>query len=97
VIAHLLLLQVRADLTEYEERELGETVYGLSAVPGVQNFTWGPDFSGRGKGYTHAAVMYFESREALQRYMDNARHKEIVQTLNRLAPERLVIDYETGP
>jgi hypothetical protein len=97
VITHLLLLQARADLTEYEERELGEAVYGLTSVPGVQNFSWGPDFSGRGKGYTHAAVMYFDSRDALQTYMDNDRHKEIVRTLNRLAPERLVIDYETGP
>ena len=97
MIAHLVLLQARADLTAYEERELGEAVMGLASVPGVRNFSWGPDFSGRGKGYTHAAVMYFDSRDGLQGYLDDAGHKEIVQTLNRLAPERLIIDYEAGP
>lgn len=97
MIVHILLLKARANLSAYDEDLLGETIYGLAAVPGVQNLTWGPDFSGRAQGYTQAAVMHFANRDALQRYMDDSRHKQAVEIFDRLAPERLVFDYEAGP
>ena len=97
MIVHIILLQARPDLSAYEEQELGEAVYGLAAVPGVKDLTWGPDFSGRGRGYTHAAILHFDSRDDLQAYQDHERHKRIVEALNRLAPERLIVDFEAGP
>lgn len=94
MIVHVLLLQVRPNLTEYEEHELGEAVEGLAGVPGVIDLTWGPDISGRARGYTHGACMRFQSREALQAYQEHPEHKRIVEAFNRLSPERLVLDYE---
>ena len=35
-------------------------------------------------------------REALQNYLQHPGHLGIVAVLNRLMPERLVVDYETG-
>lgn len=97
MIVHILLLQARSNLSAYEERELGEALNMISALPMVEEMTWGPDFSGRGRGYTHGAVVHFSSREALQTYQDDATHKQAIEVFNRLAPERLVIDYEAGP
>lgn len=97
MIVHVLLLQARSNLSAYDEQELGEAIYTLRGLPVVQSLTWGPDFSGRGKGYTHAAVMTFADRGALRAYTDDPEHKRIIEVLNRLAPERLVIDYEVAP
>ena len=36
----------------------------------------------------------FESREALQSYQEHPEHQRIVEVLNRLTPQRLVLDYE---
>jgi hypothetical protein len=41
--------------------------------------------------------MHFESRDALTAYQEHPEHKRIVEVLNRLAPERLVVDYEVQP
>lgn len=97
MIAHVLLVQARPDLTSREEGELVHAIEGLRSVPGVLDLSWGPDFSGRGRGYTHGAVMHFESRDALTAYQEHPEHKRIVEVLNRLAPERLVVDYEVQP
>ena len=95
MIVHVVLVRPRPDLSESEQSELSDAVRGLAEVTGVQDFTWGPDFSGRGKGYTHAAVMRFVDRDALQAYQDDPEHKRIVQVFNRVAPDRLIVDYET--
>lgn len=95
MIVHVVLARAREDLTSAEEQELAETLAGLKRVPGVRDFSSGPDISGRGKGYTHAAVMRMESRDGLQAYLSDELHLRIVETLNRLAPDRLIIDYET--
>ena len=75
--------------------ELGAALDTLGEVPGLQQITWGPDFSGRAKGYTHGAVMYFADRNALAGYLQHEKHAQVVGVLNRLLPERLVLDYET--
>lgn len=96
MIAHLLLVKPRPDLTDQERAELEETVPRLATVPGVRSFAWGPDFSGRSKGYAYAAVMYFDSRDALDAYAVDPTHREIVTIFDRLTVERLVVDYKTG-
>ena len=97
MIVHVLLLQARPDLTEYENIELGQAVQALAGILEVHDLTWGPDFSGRGRGYTHAAVMHFDGRDDLAAYQENPEHKRIVEVFNRLAPQRIIIDYEVAP
>lgn len=97
MIVHIVLLQARPDLSAYDEETLGEALYSLAEVPGVHNMTWGPDFSNRAHGYTHGAVIHFADRDALQRYQDDPRHKQVVEIFDRLTEDRLVLDYEAGP
>jgi Stress responsive A/B Barrel Domain len=96
VIHHLLLIRKRDDLSEDDNRRFEAAVDALSEIEGVLDLTWGPDFSGRAKGYTHAAVLRFENRDSLAMYAGDAIHLRTVDILNELAPERLVLDYETG-
>lgn len=96
MIAHLLLVRPIDPLSDDDRTELESVLGALGGISGVENFSFGPDFSGRGRGYAYAAVMYFTERAALQGYMTDPEHLRIVDALNRLAPERLVIDYETG-
>jgi hypothetical protein len=95
MIVHILLGRARGDLSDDERRELGEAIASLGSVPGVQNLTWGPDFSGRGQGYTHGAVMYFADKPALDAYQKNEHHRAVVAILDGLLTDKLVVDYET--
>lgn len=97
MIVHIVLLQARPDLTESEKVELGQAVRALAGISQVQDLTWGPDFSGRGRGYTHGAVMHFDGHEGLAAYQEDPVHKRVVEVFNRLAPQRLIIDYEVSP
>jgi hypothetical protein len=96
VITHLVLGKARADLSPAESHELGEALDAIAHVPGVLHLSWGQDFSGRGKGYTHGAVVQLPDRDALHAYLTDPEHRRVVDVLNRLMPERLVIDYETA-
>ncbi|GAC1445254.1 MAG: hypothetical protein NVSMB52_05870 [Chloroflexota bacterium] len=96
MIVHLLLVKVRENLSEEQHAELNDSISSLQYVPGVSNLTWGEDFSGRSKGYTHAAVMQFADRHALHAYGTHELHLRVVASLEKLAEERLVVDYDTG-
>lgn len=96
MIAHLVLIKLGRDLDGNERRELERAIARLGSVPGVQEPTWGRDFSGRGKGYEYGAVMHFETRETLAAYAGDATHRQIIAIFDRLGVERLVVDYEIG-
>jgi hypothetical protein len=96
VIVHVVLVKPRPDLSSAERAELEETIPRLGSVPGVRDITWGPDFSGRSKGYAYGAVLSFDSRQDLDAYGTDPTHLQIVQIFERLTLERLVVDYETG-
>lgn len=96
MIVHILLGKERPDLTDDERQELREAISRLRGVPGVQQFSAGPNFSERSQGYQQAAVMYFADRAALDGYLQHEKHLAVVADLNRLLPERLIADYETS-
>ncbi len=96
MIVHILLGKEREGLTDDERQELRDVISQLREVPGVQDFSAGPNFSQRSQGYQQAAVMYFADRDALDGYLKHDKHLAVVAVLNRLLPERLIADYETA-
>ncbi|HZU11381.1 MAG TPA: Dabb family protein [Chloroflexota bacterium] len=97
MIVHIVLFKARSNLSAYDEALLGEAIGSLAGISSVESMTWGPDFSGRAQGFTHAAILHFADRESLQRYLDDDVHKKAVESFNQLAPERLILDYEAAP
>ena len=65
MIVHIVLCKPREDLSATEIEELAQVLEGFRNVPGVRDFSSGADFSGRGKGYSRAAVMRFANRDTL--------------------------------
>ncbi len=96
MIVHILLGKEREGLSDDERQELAQAIGRLRDVPGVQRLSAGPNFSERSRGYQQAAVMYFEDRKALDGYLKDERHLDVVAVLNRLLPDRLIADYETA-
>jgi hypothetical protein len=96
MLIHIILLREREGMSDAERTEMEEAVAALATVPGVGQMTHGRDISGRGQGYTYAAVMRFVDTDALQAYQVHETHQQVVAAFNRLSIDRLVIDYETG-
>jgi hypothetical protein len=95
MIVHIVLLRPREDLSDGERREFEEAAASLAQVPGVISMSCGPDFSGRGKGFTYGAVLYLPDREALAAYQSDPQHRTVVGIFDRLTSDKLVVDYET--
>jgi hypothetical protein len=95
MIVHILLVRARDDLSAAERATVEEKLASLGTVPEVQNMSWGPDFSGRSKGYTHGAVMHFADLAALNRYQQNEHHRSVVAYFDTVLADKLVVDYET--
>ncbi len=95
MIAHVLLVAAQPHLSAEQTAELLAALAALAQVPGVERLTFGENASTRSKGYTHAAVMFFADEAALANYATHPHHLDVIRTLDRLAPERLVVDYKT--
>lgn len=94
MICHIVLGKERTGLSNEERQVMEKAIASLQQIEGVRNFTCGRDFSGRAKGYEFGAVMYFDDRAGLEAYLIDEHHLAVVQALNRLLPERLIMDYE---
>lgn len=97
MLIHVLLGKARDGLSPEELRELEAAVASLREVPGVEDFSWGVNFSERARGFTHGAVMGFADREALDGYQRDPLHVAVVEILNRVMPDRMIVDYEAAP
>ena len=62
-------------------------------VPGLVESTGGANESTRAQGYSHGAVMKFETREALEAYATHPEHQKVLQRLALLMAQVVVLDY----
>ena len=96
MIEHLVLFRWADDASaEAKDRVEEELRALLTQIPGIRDLTYGENFSTRSQGYTHALVVRFEDRAALEAYGPHPAHQRVVQEF--IAPIRadnLVVDYE---
>lgn len=97
MIEHLVLFRWTPDASA---EAIARVMDGLSAlrgqIPGIQGLTCGENFSPRSQGFTHALVVRFEDRAALEAYGPHPAHQRVVQEF--IAPIRadvLALDYES--
>lgn len=94
MIRHIALIKYpdpdRAGFKEEVEALLRPFAAG---IPGLRDFHWGWDVSGRSRGYTLGLVMAFDDSEQLKAYTPHPVHQAFVQWNARQGGEVLAFDF----
>jgi hypothetical protein len=101
MIRHLVLMKMRADVTDADRNSLWADLMALrSKVNGFLNGAFGPNVSPEAfdRGYTHVFTMDFETSKARDAYLDHPDHKvaggRLVAMLTGGTDGLLVLDFE---
>ena len=99
MIQHIVVFKVKDGLADAEKEDLLSSVRGLKdRVPGVLDLAIGENFSPRSEGFTHALVMRFPDRAALDAYVAHPAHQDVVKNhfLPYLDPNKppILIDFD---
>ena len=96
MVTHILLWNYK-DAVPAAARAAVEAEF--AALPGqiaaLQSLTFGPVFRWRTREYSHAAVMLFADRAALDAYQADLIHKDFTTRFHPATSELVAIDYET--
>lgn len=96
MVEHILLMRWK-DQTPQEaiDRAMAALRGFKEQIPGIVDLSCGLNFSERAKGYTHALVVRFNDRAALDAYFPHPEHQRVVQNLiNPFRADTLILDYE---
>lgn len=96
MIEHLVLIQWKS---EASPEAITQAMDGLRAlrgqISGILDLTCGANFNSRAQGYTHALVIRFEDKAALDAYNPHPAHQKVVQEMmGPIAAGVLVLDFE---
>lgn len=97
---HIVLFKFKAYASPEKIQNLkNEISKQKGTVPGLLEISFGEDFTGRTKGFTHAEVAIFEDRKSLETFNKSNYHQQLVANhIKPLLEEILVLDYEmTSP
>jgi hypothetical protein len=96
MVEHIVLFKWTAEATPQQiDTAMTELRALQGQIDGIIHLTCGADFSGRAHGFTHALIVRFRDRAALEAYGPHPAHQSVVQ--NRINPIRadvLACDYE---
>jgi hypothetical protein len=82
MICHLVLYQVKPELSEESQNQLiAQALEKLAVLPGVKNLRAGKSIKGPEKGYVVALVMDFEDEAALEVYRVHPDHQKFVKEI----------------
>jgi hypothetical protein len=96
MIEHIVLFRWTPEASpEAIESTLTEVRALKGKIAGIVDLTCGTNFSDRAKGYTHALVVRFSSRAALDAYGPHPEHQRVVQKfINPIRADTLALDFE---
>jgi hypothetical protein len=96
VVEHIVLFQWKEEARlEAINTALAELRKLKDKIPGIVDIYSGANFSDRAKGFTHALVVHFKDRPALQAYIPHPEHQRVVQNLvSPIRADTLVVDLE---
>ncbi len=99
MIKHIVVFKVKDGLTDAQKEDVLNSIRSLKdRVPGIVDLQVGENFSERSQGFTHALVVRFVDRAALDGYLPHPAHQDVVQNhflpyLDESTP-RIVVDFE---
>ena len=82
MIAHLVLLKLKKDVSPADAKRVFEAIGALrKVIPGITDYAWGPYSSpeGMNKGFTHGFSMTFASAAARDAYLPHPEHEKVKQ------------------
>ena len=96
MIEHIVLMRWNEGASTEAIAAVFEGLRALKTkIPGIVDLTCGENFSERSKGFTHALVVRFTDRTALDDYIPHPDHQAVVQNLiNPIRADSLAFDYE---
>jgi hypothetical protein len=96
MIEHIILFRWKDDASpEAIATALEELRQLKDKIPNITELICGENFSERSKGYTHALVVRFPNRKALEVYGPHPEHQRVVQTfINPIRADVIGIDFE---
>ncbi len=95
MVDHVVLLELRAGVTDADLAAFGESLAGLpSKIDGIQYVRYGPSTSPEGleRGYTYGFVVGFVDAAARDRYLPHPEHAPVSAMAQRIAERVLVFD-----
>ncbi len=96
MIEHLVLFRWTPGASGEEIAQVMDGLRALrSQIPGIRDLTCGENFNPRSQGFSHALVVRFEDRAALDAYGPHPAHQRVVQeSINPIRADVLALDYE---
>ena len=95
-IEHIVIMKIREEAPELDLRLLfRECEEQLESVPGVVSVSIGSNFRKGNSGYTHAMLIRFRDRTALDGFMPHANHVAAGKRLQEVFSDFIILDYET--
>lgn len=93
-VEHLVLLKAKENPPELEAL-CREWETSLEKIPGIVTLSMGANFRSGASGFTHALVIRFQDRKALDGFMTHPDHIAVGKRMQGLFSEFLILDYET--
>jgi hypothetical protein len=102
VVLHIVLFRPKPNLNDADRRAMFDALRTASTgIPSVKQFHVGRRvLHGAGyemsmrEDYPYAAVIAFDDREGLQRYLEHPHHAELARLFYALLDSALIYDYE---
>jgi hypothetical protein len=96
MVTHILLWNYRPDVPDTVRRAIEAELLGLPGrVASLTSLTFGPVFRWRVREYSHACVMLFADRAALDAYQGDPAHQAFAARFHPTTAELVAIDYES--
>lgn len=102
MIAHVVLFEPRADLTDAERAQvLDDLQRAAREIPSIRRFRIGrrlrhglPGYEQAMTNYEYAAILEFDDREGLEAYLRHPAHETAGRHFTASAARALAYDYE---
>lgn len=93
---HIVLFKFKEGTTTQQVQRLKDGILKQKGpIAGLLEISFGEDFTGRAKGFTHAEVAVFKDRKSLEKFNSSEYHKQlIVDYIKPILEDILVLDYQ---
>lgn len=95
MIVHIVFFKWKKEVSKEEIENTPSQIKNLgNKIKGLKEIIGGENFSEYSKGFTHAIVVFGESRETLEEYRKHPEHISITKTIELMEEDSTGFDFE---